>query len=134
MNGRKTCGFYIRLHGKCWYFLAERVGGLDDFLRIFRETRKEREEPVLTVARRLPGTEEISEKAWMEISDDLEAQGRFSCFMVLDLDTDTLWFNQVLDDGLAYYRFPLTEVLGAENVFGELWDWLLSRYPKARMS
>ena len=118
MNGRKTCGFYIRLHGKCWYFLAEKVGGLDDFLRIFRETRKEREEPVLTVARRLPGTEEISEKAWM----------------VLDLDTDTLWFNQVLNDGLAYYRFPLTEVLGAENVSGKLWDWLLSRYPKARMS
>lgn len=134
MNERKTCGFYIRSGEKCRYFLAKNVGSLEEFLRIFWKTRREREEPVPAVARRLPDTEEISEKMWMEISDDLEAQGRFSCFMALDLDADMLWFNRVLDDGLAYYRFPLTEVFDLESVSGKLWDWLLSRYPKARMS
>ena len=87
----------------------------------------------LPLAGRIAGAVECPEAAWLAMADDMEAEKKFSCFLIADIVGNVLWVNEDHGDGLAHYVFPLSAVLEAAAMEGDVWALLLARFPNARM-
>ena len=87
----------------------------------------------LPLAGRIAGAVECPEAAWLAMADDPEAEKRFSCFLIADIVGNVLWVNEDHGDGLAHYVFPLSAVLEAAAMEGDVWALLLVRFPNARV-
>lgn len=127
------CAFKIVDMDGIRYYTSPEIAGLADFARsLDGKARSEGGSP-LPLAGRIAGAVECPEAVWLAMADDMEAEKRFSCFLGVDVVENILWVNEDRGEGLALYMFQLSEVLKAAAMEGDIWDFLLSRFPYARI-
>lgn len=127
------CAFKIVDTDGVQYYTSREIAGLADFVRSLHEKARGGGGSPLPLAERIAGAVECPEEAWLAMADDREAEKKFSCFLIVDIVENILWVNEDRGEGLALYMFQLSEVLKAVAVEGDIWDFLLSRFPYARI-
>ena len=127
------CAFKVVDAGGVRYYTSPEVLGLADFARSLQEKEKDRGGKPLPLAERIAGAVECPEAMWLAMADDMEAEKKFSYFLIADIVGNVLWVNEDHGDGLAHYVFPLSAVLEVAAVEGDVWALLLARFPNARV-
>ena len=127
------CAFKVVDAGGVRYYTSPELLGLADFARSLHGKERDGGGSPLPLAGRIAGAVECPEAAWLAMADDMEAEKKFSCFMIADIVGNVLWVNEDHGDGLAHYVFPLNAVLEAAAMEGDVWDLLLARFPNARL-
>ena len=133
MKNDRGCAFKVVDAGGVRYYTSPEVLGLADFARSLHENERDGGGSPLPLAGRIAGAAECPEAAWLAMADDMEAEEKFSCFLIADIVGNVLWVNEDHGDGLAHYVFPLSAVLEAAAMEGDVWALLLARFPNARM-
>ncbi len=133
MKNDRGCAFKVVDADGVRYYTSPEVLGLADFARSLHENERDGGGSPLPLAGRIAGAAEWPEAAWLAMADDPEAEERFSCFLIADIVGNVLWVNEDHGDGLAHYVFPLSAVLEAAAMEGDVWALLLARFPNARV-
>ena len=81
----RGCAFKVVEPGGVRYYTSLEVAGLGDFARSLHENERDGGGSPLPLAGRIPGAVEVPEAAWLAMADDPEAEGRFSCFLIVDI-------------------------------------------------
>lgn len=133
MTKNSGCAFKIVDTDGVRYYTSREIAGLADFARSLHGKARDGGGSPLPLVERIAGAVECSEEAWLAMADDMEAEKKFSCFLIVDIVENILWVNEDRGEGLALYMFQLSEVLKAVAVERDIWDFLLSRFPYARI-
>ena len=79
------CAFKVVDADGVRYYTSPEVLGLADFAQSLHENERDGGGSPLPLAGRIAGAVECPEAAWLAMADDMEAEKKFSCFLVCKL-------------------------------------------------